>query len=345
MPQTTPDSLMSVGEIASRAGITVPTLRYYDERGLVYSQRTSGNQRRYKRMTLRRLALVAAGQRVGLSIEQIKTVLDRLPRDKAPSQADWSEISREWAQLVERRIRELRVLETSLESCIGCGCLSLQRCSLVNPGDTAAGEGSGSRWSRRASEAGAGPRLPLEDLHTSLSALPESEPRDAYLRFLNAAGEAALRRNGGPEHVTGSCFVFSPAFDQVLLSFHRKGQFWVQFGGHIESTDASVAETAQRETREESGIAELVLLSPAIMDLDRHDLNSGFSCAAHWDVGFAAVIAPDAEISVSDESEDVRWFPIDALPAEVPAGFGARLERVRLSAMSLRGGAVGAGDQ
>lgn len=157
MPQTAPDSLMSVGEIAARAGITVPTLRYYEERGLVYSQRTSGNQRRYQRMSLRRLALVAAGQRVGLSLEQIKTALDRLPRDKAPTRADWSEISREWAQLVERRIRELRVLESSLESCIGCGCLSMSRCSLINPGDTAADEGSGSRWVRRASEAGAGP--------------------------------------------------------------------------------------------------------------------------------------------------------------------------------------------
>jgi MerR family redox-sensitive transcriptional activator SoxR len=156
VPHTAPDSMMSVGEIASRAGITVPTLRYYEERGLVHSQRTSGNQRRYKRMSLRRLALVVAGQRVGLSLEEIKTALDRLPRDKSPTQADWSEISQEWAQLVDRRIRELRVLESSLESCIGCGCLSLSRCSLINPGDIAANEGSGSRWVRRANEAGAG---------------------------------------------------------------------------------------------------------------------------------------------------------------------------------------------
>ena len=134
--------------------------------------------------------------------------------------------------------------------------------------------------------------MPFNNLLTSLSALPVSAPRDAYLSLLNSAGDAALRRHGGPEHVTGSCFVFSPAFDQVLLS-------------------------------------------PAIVDLDRHDLDSGFSCAAHWDVGFAAVAAPDVEISVSDESEDVRWFPINDLPARVPAGFSARLERVQRTAVRM----------
>lgn len=175
----------------------------------------------------------------------------------------------------------------------------------------------------------------LYNLLTSLGELPESDQRDAYLRFVNLAGEAALRRDGGPEHVTGSCFVFSPEFDRVLLCFHRKGQFWVQFGGHIEAKDASVAEAAQREAREESGIGKLVLLSTAIVDLDRHDLHAGFSCEAHWDVGFTAVITPDVEIAVSDESEDVRWFPINELPANVPTGFGARLDRVRSTSMSL----------
>lgn len=177
--------------------------------------------------------------------------------------------------------------------------------------------------------------MPLDNLRTSLRALPESPPRNAYLRFLDEAGDAALRRDGGPEHVTGSCFVFSPAFDHVLLCFHRKGQFWVQFGGHMEPQDASVADTAQREAREESGIGGLALLSPVIMDLDRHELHGGFSCAAHWDVGFAAVISPDALVSVSDESEDVRWFPIEGLPAQVPAGFSGRLNHVRGRAMSL----------
>jgi MerR family redox-sensitive transcriptional activator SoxR len=146
---------MTVGETASRAGITVPTLRYYEERGLVHSQRTAGNQRRYKRLSLRRLAVVAAGQRVGLSLDQIKAALDDLPADRAPSPADWSAMSQRWAGLVARRIRELQVLESSLEGCIGCGCLSLGRCSLINPDDAAAAEGGGSRWARRAREAGA----------------------------------------------------------------------------------------------------------------------------------------------------------------------------------------------
>lgn len=186
--------------------------------------------------------------------------------------------------------------------------------------------------------------MPLEDLLISLRALPKSKQRDEYLRFLTGAGDAAMRRDGGPEHVTGSCFVFSPAFDRVLLCFHRKGQFWVQFGGHIEPHDASVAEAARREAREESGIDDLALLpaaSPVLMDLDRHELSGGFSCAAHWDVGFAAVVNPDVVFSVSEESEDVRWFPIDKLPDQVPACFAARLKHVRRTAMSVPGALAG----
>lgn len=179
--------------------------------------------------------------------------------------------------------------------------------------------------------------MPLDDLLTSLKEVPQPGSREAYLRFFTSGGDAVLRRDGNPEHVTGSCFVFSPAFDRVLLCFHRKGQFWVQFGGHIESQDASVAEAAQRETREESGIADLVLLSTAIVDLDRHDLNAGFACTAHWDVGFAAIIDPDVGTAVSDESEEVRWFPIGELPDQVPTGFGARVEYVRRRAMALIG--------
>jgi 8-oxo-dGTP pyrophosphatase MutT (NUDIX family) len=183
--------------------------------------------------------------------------------------------------------------------------------------------------------------MPLHDLLASLQEVPQSGSRDAYLRFVTFAGDAALRRDGGPEHVTGSCFVFSPAFDRVLLCFHRKGQFWVQFGGHIEPKDASVAEAAQRETREESGIGDHVLLSTAIVDLDRHDLHAGFSCTAHWDIGFAATNDPNVEIAVSDESDDVRWFPIDELPDQVPTGFGARLELVRRRAITLIGSRIG----
>jgi 8-oxo-dGTP pyrophosphatase MutT (NUDIX family) len=180
-----------------------------------------------------------------------------------------------------------------------------------------------------------------DELLNDLRALAPSPLRDAYVRFVSERGEAALRRDGGPEHVTGSCFVFSPDLANVLLCFHRKGGFWVQFGGHVEESDASIAQTAQREAREESGIPGLVLLGTArdltapIADLDRHELHGGFACAAHWDVGYVAVVSPDVGIVVSEESEDVRWFPVDALPAQVPAGLADRVEAARGAVRAL----------
>jgi len=168
----------------------------------------------------------------------------------------------------------------------------------------------------------------VDDLLTSLAALPPSHTRESYLSFVSAGGVAALRRDGGSEHVTASCFVFSPDFDRVLLCFHRKGKFWVQFGGHIETQDASIAGAALREAREESGIAELTLHSDSITDLDRHELHGGFSCNAHWDVGFVAIAATDVELTISEESEDVRWFPCHALPTEAPNGLKKRIANV-----------------
>ncbi|MGV8911764.1 MAG: NUDIX hydrolase [Rhodoglobus sp.] len=179
----------------------------------------------------------------------------------------------------------------------------------------------------------------VDDFLTSLAALPASPARERYLTFVAAGGADALQRDGGPEHVTASCFVFSPDFENVLLCFHRKGQFWVQFGGHVEPQDATVADAALREAREESGIAELTLRSDAIVDLDRHELHGGFACAAHWDVGFVAIAAPDVDVAVSDESEAVRWFPTNALPASVPDNFTARLAAV-LTAASAETAAV-----
>ncbi|MEV8252968.1 NUDIX domain-containing protein [Rhodoglobus sp. NPDC076762] len=167
-----------------------------------------------------------------------------------------------------------------------------------------------------------------DDFLASLAALPSSPTRESYLAFVRAGGADSLTRDGGAEHVTASCFVFSPDFDHVLLCFHRKGQFWVQFGGHLEPQDASVADAALREAREESGIADLTLHSDAIVDLDRHELHGGFSCAAHWDVGFVALAAADVDVAVSDESEAVRWFSTTALPAAVPDNFAARLAAV-----------------
>ena len=163
---------------------------------------------------------------------------------------------------------------------------------------------------------------------TSLGALPESQTRESCLSFVAARGVTALQRDGGPEHVTASCFVFSPDFDRVLLCFHRKGGFWVQFGGHIKPHDVSIAGAALREAREESGIAELTLHSESIADIDRHDLQGGFSCDAHWDVGFVAIAATDVQITVSEESEDVRWFHCQSLPTDVPHGLRQRIDNL-----------------
>ena len=153
MPHIAPLELLSIGDLARRAGVSVPTVRYYDERGLIESSRTAGNKRQFPRHTLRRLAVVAAGQRVGLTLQEIATALAELPPDRAPTQREWRHLSQQWAVMVARRIRQLEALQTSLDSCIGCGCLSLGKCTLFNPDDEAAGEGPGSRWLRKADAA------------------------------------------------------------------------------------------------------------------------------------------------------------------------------------------------
>ncbi|WP_240632333.1 MULTISPECIES: NUDIX hydrolase [unclassified Cryobacterium] len=152
--------------------------------------------------------------------------------------------------------------------------------------------------------------------------------RDEYLGFVLGSPEAALERHGGPEHVTGSCFVFTPDLAQVLLCFHKKGRFWVQLGGHVEAADGSVVDTALREAREECGIDDLDPVGGGILDLDRHNLGDGFSCRTHWDVGFAAIARPEAAPVASDESDDVAWWPVDALPQNVPPQFALRLAGV-----------------
>ncbi|MET4636980.1 NUDIX domain-containing protein [Mycetocola sp. 2940] len=159
--------------------------------------------------------------------------------------------------------------------------------------------------------------------------------RDDYLAFLDERGSRALDRDGGREHLTSSCFVFTPDRSSVLLCFHRKGRFWVQLGGHIENADASVSEAAFREAVEEGGIpVDPVSVLP--VDVDRHALSAGFGrCAVHWDVGFAATATAGSVPVVSDESDDVRWWPVDALPSAVPGGFGDRLSRV-IEALSER---------
>lgn len=137
--------------------------------------------------------------------------------------------------------------------------------------------------------------------------------RDEYVAFLHDRGGTALDRDGGPEHLTAGCFIFTPDLGHVLLCFHRKGQFWVQVGGHIDAADGDVVTAALREAREESGLGDLAVVD-GVLDLDRHHLGAAFGrCQTHWDVGFAA-LSPLASPQVSDESEQVAWFPVDALP-------------------------------
>jgi MerR family redox-sensitive transcriptional activator SoxR len=141
---------LTIGETARRSGLSAPTLRYYEQRGLIRSTRSSGNQRRYPSHVLRRLAFIVAAQHVGLNLEEIAGLLDTLPTDRAPSRADWTRLSRPWRQRIATRIEQLQALQDTLDGCLGCGCLSLTRCRLYNPDDEAASEGPGSRWLRSA---------------------------------------------------------------------------------------------------------------------------------------------------------------------------------------------------
>ena len=153
--------------------------------------------------------------------------------------------------------------------------------------------------------------------------------KSEYESFVRTTGEAALARNGGPEHLTGSCFVFTPDLSRVLLCFHRKGQFWVQLGGHVEPGDASVASAAFREAREEGGVTELRSFGELPLDIDRHSLSRGFgTCRVHWDVGYVAFAERDVVPVVSIESEAVAWFDVEGLPPQLPAGFPARLRTI-----------------
>lgn len=154
-----------------------------------------------------------------------------------------------------------------------------------------------------------------------------------YEAFVREAGPSGLSRDGGPEHLTGSCFVLSPDLRQVLLCFHVKGRFWVQLGGHVEPGDGSLAAAAYREAREESGIDVRPVApgpTPGVpFDLDRHALSGSFgSCRVHWDLGFVALADGDAVPVSSEETESVAWFGVDDLPQQVPEGFAERLATV-----------------
>ena len=138
--------LLTIGEVAARAGIATSALRFYERERLIDAERTDGGQRRYPRDVLRRIAFIRAAQRVGLTLDDIRAALASLPDSRTPTAADWQRLSRSWRPLLEARIAELERLRDNLSSCIGCGCLSLKTCALSNPDDVAGTYGSGPQW-------------------------------------------------------------------------------------------------------------------------------------------------------------------------------------------------------
>lgn len=138
---------LSIGDVAERSGVAPSAIRFYEERGLIRSWRTPSGHRRFDRAVLRRLAFIVFAQRVGLSLEEIGEALLQLPRDRVPSGEDWGRLSEPWTARIDARIAELQRLRHDLTVCIGCGCLSVEACALINPGDRARRFGPGpARW-------------------------------------------------------------------------------------------------------------------------------------------------------------------------------------------------------
>ncbi|MET0693630.1 MAG: redox-sensitive transcriptional activator SoxR [Propionibacteriaceae bacterium] len=143
---------LTIGELAQRSGVAPSALRFYESQRLIFSIRTSGNQRRYERSTLRRVAFIRAAQRVGLRLDEITAALNTLPDGRTPSRADWSRLSANWRPRINEQIERLERLRDRLDGCIGCGCLSLQTCSLQNPDDLMAARGPGAAYLEPASD-------------------------------------------------------------------------------------------------------------------------------------------------------------------------------------------------
>jgi MerR family redox-sensitive transcriptional activator SoxR len=140
-----PDGL-SIGEVAARSGVATSALRFYEAQGLLASRRTSGNQRRYERAVLRRVALIRAGRAAGIPLERIRAALDTLPASRTPTRRDWERLSRAWRTDLDEQIAMLHAVRDRLTTCIGCGCLSIDACTLLNPDDEAGGLGSGAHY-------------------------------------------------------------------------------------------------------------------------------------------------------------------------------------------------------
>ena len=137
---------LTIGEVAARSGVATSALRFYEDQGLIVSERTDAGHRRYPRTVLRLVAFIVFAQKVGLSLEEIRAQLAKLPRNRAPERADWATLSGSWTKRIEERIAELERMKSSLSECIGCGCLSLDRCQFANPGNRAARRGAGPRY-------------------------------------------------------------------------------------------------------------------------------------------------------------------------------------------------------
>ncbi len=139
-------NILTIGDLAARSGVRTSALRFYESRGLISSQRTAGNQRRYARETLRRVAVIRAAQILGLSLKEIERALSQLPQARTPNRRDWERLSVTWRSVLDDRIAALEAVREKLSGCIGCGCLSLESCSLFNPDDRAASRGAGARY-------------------------------------------------------------------------------------------------------------------------------------------------------------------------------------------------------
>jgi MerR family transcriptional regulator, redox-sensitive transcriptional activator SoxR len=143
------DAELSIGEVAARSGLAPSAIRFYEDQGLLAARRTSGNQRRYARTVLRRLAVIQAGRAAGIPLERIRAALETLPASRTPTRRDWELFSRRWRADLDRRIALLHALRDRLTTCIGCGCLSLDRCALLNLDDEAAARGGGAHYLER----------------------------------------------------------------------------------------------------------------------------------------------------------------------------------------------------
>lgn len=140
------EATLPISMMARRSGVAASALRYYEERGLIRSERAGAGQRRFPRSTLRRIAFIVFAQKIGLSLEEIRDELAKLPADRAPSGEDWRKLSANWTTRIDARIAELERLRAGLNECIGCGCLSMEHCALANPADRAGKRGAGPRY-------------------------------------------------------------------------------------------------------------------------------------------------------------------------------------------------------